>query len=92
MELIPITDNAMYSPDIVLAAGQTATIHLKDNITPSGVELPELSRAYIQIRSGVQYLNVGELTERQPALVIYSPGTYRIYKPMSANALGVESN
>jgi len=92
MEIIPVSRASATSADIVLNAGMTATIHLKDLVTEDGVELPGNSRAHIQLRSGTQYLNVAELTERVPAAVIYSPGTYRVFKPATNHPLGVDQN
>jgi len=78
------------SADIVLTGG-TVTLSLVsdgagDNVTPDAV-------ASIQVKSaGGNYFTIGALDFMHPSLNLTATGTYRVSRPLSAVAFGVESN
>jgi hypothetical protein len=86
-ELIPVGDSEQASADFTLAVGESATLFLKGGI---GNYVPAGSQAFVQIKSGGQYLNVGELTAIEGAKVLDAPGTFRVLRAVAAAPFGVD--
>lgn len=89
-ELIAIGTAQVNSADFTLAAGETATLYLKD---VAGQQVESTSIARVQIKSSEgEYFNIGELNCRELAKVLSGAGTYRVQR-LSANvAFGVDKN
>lgn len=88
-ELIPSTTAQADSADFTLAAGDSATLYLKN---PSGPPLPRDAVAQVQIKSGANYYTVGVLTFLSPGQVLTAIGTFRVRKLVSSfnEAFGVD--
>ena len=76
------------SADFTLAAGDQATLFLKDaagtTVNPHGV-----AQVHIKSADG-EYFLVGKLDTAQPAAVLSAPGTYRVRRLAAAVAYGVD--
>lgn len=78
------------SADFTLAAGETATLYLKD---AAGAQVGSESIASVQIKSSDgQYFTIGELNCREVAKVLSGAGTYRVRRLASGEAFGVDKN
>lgn len=76
------------SADFTVSAGASTTLSLA---TATSEAMPADAEARIQIKStGGTYNTIGTLTTRQRVLVLSATGTFRVYKPQSGGAVGVE--
>lgn len=89
-ELIATQTNSAYSADFTLIDGASKTIFLKDNDVSNSVSFNSI--AYIQAKAGTKYVNIGQITDSSPITVLAAPGTFRVYKPATAYAVGVEGS
>lgn len=85
-ELIPIGNSNASSADIVLAAGDTATLFLKA-ATPT---IPGDCVALIQAKADDEYFTIGQLNAGAPAQVLNATGTFRVHRPGCSSSFGVE--
>jgi len=82
-QLIAPATTEQTSADFTLAAAET-TLSLKGVTEPLGA-------AYIQIKSSdANYKTIKVLTNDEPACVLNATGTFRVFKPASTNATGVD--
>ena len=89
-ELITTGTSEAPSADFTLAAGDAATIFLKDAAGPSTTADANIV-AKIQIKSaGAEYFDIGELNRNAVALVLSAPGTYRVLRLATSIAFGVD--
>ena len=89
-ELISIGTTQADSSDFTLAAGETATLFLKD---AAGPQLANDSYAEIQIKAANgEYFFIGGLNCREPAKNLYGAGTYRVRRMASVSGFGVDKN
>ena len=88
-ELISTQTTAAQSADFTLTSTDVATLSLKN--ATSGVPT-DGGVAEIQLKSVASgtYMTIGYLTKSDPCLVLSAPGTYRINKPISTIAFGVD--
>jgi hypothetical protein len=76
------------SSDFTLAAGESTTLSLTSATTEA---LPAEAEARIQIKStGGTYNTIGKLDTNNRVQVLSATGTFRVFKPMSGAAFGVE--
>lgn len=76
------------SADVVIAAGASLTVALKDAAGPG---IPVGVRVLIQLKDDAgQYFTVDELNRDRAALLIVAAGTYR-FRRMAGTACGVFS-
>lgn len=86
-ELIATAAGSATSSDIVVGAGSTATIFLKD---ADGGQMPKDAKVAIEIKdSGGVYNTIGWLTAEEPAKVISGAGTYRARRYATGAIVGV---
>lgn len=79
------------SADVVIAAGDTLTVALKDGAGPRVGELEPNMMVRIMLKDDAgQYFQVGALTATEPAKVIQGAGTYRFTR-VSGGLCGVFS-
>lgn len=89
-ELIAIGTAQADSADFTLAAGETATLYLKDS---GGPQVSSTSIARVQIKSADgEYFNIGELNCREVAKVLSGAGTYRVRRLAADAPFGVDKN
>jgi hypothetical protein len=87
-ELIATGTIEAASADITLADGASAIIFLKDAAGPA---IPAGCTGVIQIKTAAStYFTLGVISGEDSARKIEGPGVYRVFKPASANAFGVE--
>lgn len=87
-EILAVGTTATDSSDVVVAAGATLTVCLKD---ASGAHVEPGAEVRISLKDdGGQYFQVDSLTGSRPALVIGGAGTYR-FKRMPGVSCGVFS-
>ena len=87
-ELIASGTTEASSADFTLAAGEQATLFLKDAAGP--VTTPH-AVAHVLIKSSDnEYFLIGKLTDSEPAKVLAAPGTYRVTRMAAAAAFGVD--
>jgi len=87
-ELIASGTTEATSSDITLADGASAIVFLKD---ASGPSLPGGCTAVIQLKTAAAtYFTQGVISGEDPARRIFGPGVYRVLKPASQSAFGVE--
>lgn len=88
-ELLPIGTNATPSSDFTIEDGGQRTIALKGNST-NGI-FPT-AQIYLQIKDDANnYWTVDTLTVHNPAMIVVSPGTYRLLRKEGGKAAGVFS-
>lgn len=87
-ELIAAGTPEADSADFTLAAGDQATLFLKDAAGPS-VAADAIARLQIKSAAG-EYFNAGHLDSFSPAKVLSAPGTYRVKRLASSAAFGVD--
>lgn len=76
VQLLPIAEGLADSADFTLAAGESATLAIKDATAPI---LDASSRAAVQLKDdGGAYWTVYTLTGIDGACVLAAPGTYRV--------------
>jgi len=75
------------SADFTLIDGQSAMLFLTD---VEGDNVDPVAVAYIQIKSGTQYFNIGVLDVTYPARVLQAAGTFRVKKMSAPVAFGVD--
>ncbi len=89
-ELIASGTTESASADFTLAAGESATIFLKD---AAGSAVSPLSFAEVQIKSAdAQYFTVDTLSIARPALVLTAVGTFRVLRMANSAAFGVDKS
>jgi hypothetical protein len=89
-ELIATGTTAVSSSDITVVAGTPVTVFLKKG-TDGAVDVN--ARAIIEQKSaGGTYHEVGALTGQLQARVIDGPGTFRVSRPVSSVAFGVDQS
>lgn len=87
-ELIPTGTVDATSADVTLADGASAIIFLKD---AAGPVVPADCSAVIQIKTAAAtYFTLGVISGADSARRVFGPAVYRVFKPASANAFGVE--
>lgn len=90
-EIITPQTAAQNSANIVLTTGQSVTLTLKR--APGGVPLPQLTWAEVQKQTtGGDWETFGYLTASQKVLVLQAAGTFRVSKPVTSVAAGVDSD
>lgn len=90
--LIASKTAAENSADFTLADGQSAMLNLTQGAS-GGPALGVGCSASIQLKTSEgSYIQVGELTEKDPVLQVFGPGTYRVAKKASAAAFGVDKS
>lgn len=88
-ELLEIGNNVTPSADFTIPSGEQRTIALKGNST-SG-KFPN-AQIYLELKDDDnKYWTVDTLTTHNPALIIVSPGTYRLVRKEGGAAAGVFS-
>jgi hypothetical protein len=89
--LIATSTAGATSADIVLASGASATLSLVNG--NAGDDVCTDAVAQIQVKSaGGNYFTIGQLDFMNKSLVLSATGTFRVLKPLSALAYGVENN
>lgn len=89
-ELLAPTAAAAESTPLVIAAGDSVTLLLKDAVGPT---CPPGCVALVQQQSsGGEWFTVGQIDTQTPAKVLVATGTFRVAKGASATAYGVDSN
>lgn len=88
-ELIASGTTQVDSADFVLSAGSSATLFLK---SAAGNSVPPLCAAYVQIKSGTEYFNIGTIDGNHPITVLTAAGTFRVRKLANIAAFGVDQN
>ncbi len=87
-ELISAATTEADSADFTLAAGDQATLFLKD---AGGPRVPLDAIAKVQIKSATgEYFDVGQIDAFNPAKVLAAPGTYRVKRMAASAAFGVD--
>ena len=76
------------SADFTLAAGDQATLFLKDAAGPS-VAADAIARLQIKSAAG-EYFNAGPLDSFNPAKILAASGTYRVKRLAASAAFGVD--
>lgn len=90
-EILAPTTAAANSPDQVIAAGSSLTLTLKP--ATGAAPLPQFTWASVLKKtSGGDYLSFGTLSAGEPVLVLSAAGTFRVSKPASSIAFGVEAD
>ena len=87
-ELISVGTSEATSLDITLAAGASTTLYLKS----ATAQLPPAATADVQIKSGLNYYTVGQLTYARPLQVLAATGVFRVVRNPSGTAFGVDQN
>ena len=87
-ELIAAGTTEADSADFTLAAGDQATLFLKDAAGPS-VAADAIARLQIKSAAG-EYFNAGHLDSFNPAKILSAPGTYRVKRLAASSAFGVD--
>ena len=86
-ELLAIATTAASSADIVLAAGDSAHIHLRGSSPPA---VPACTVSIDVKGSDGSYTEYHRLTERNPGVVIDATGTYRVRRAACEQGVGVD--
>ena len=90
-EILAIGGGDGTSSDVVIAAGESLTVALKDVAGPIVAERdPNVSVGILLKDDDGQYFIVDRLTSDRPALLIQAAGTYQ-FKRMSGATVGVFS-
>ena len=80
---------AASSSDIVLAEGDAATLGL----FAAGPDIPGSAVAYIERKaSNGQYIRQYTLSQNEPSRVLQAVGTWRVSRPLSLVAFGVDQD
>jgi hypothetical protein len=89
-ELIAPITGAFDSAPFTILAGDSVTLLLKDAVGPY---CPPNCVVFVQQQSsGGEWFTVGQLDTQTPAKVLLAAGTFRVSKPVSADAYGADSN
>lgn len=89
-EIIAPTTAQADSATFVIAPGDSVTLLLKD---AAGPYVPPDCVAFVQQESsGGEWFTVGQIDTQNPAKVLLAAGSFRMHKPASAAAYGVDSN
>jgi hypothetical protein len=78
------------SSEFTLAATDEVSIFLK---SAGGATLPSDAQAFVQIKSDdspALWTTIGELNQREPALVLDAPGTFRVQRQAVSVAIGID--
>lgn len=90
-QILAIGGGDANSSDVVVAAGATLTVSLKDDAGPRVGELEPNTLVRILLKDDAgEYFQVGRLDADTPVLVIQGAGTYRFTR-MSGGRCGVFS-
>jgi len=89
-ELIAPATAEVTSSEFTLVTPEIASLSLKDAITPDGGTFPPNGFAYVQYKAGTQFVTIGTLSSADPFKVLAAPGTFRVLKPKTPYALGVD--
>jgi hypothetical protein len=77
-QILAVGDTAADSADVVIAAGASLTVALKDAAGPRVAEGDPGAMVHISLKDDAgQYFRVDQLTGERPALVLAAAGTYR---------------
>lgn len=78
------------SADFTLVDGQTVSL----NLTQTGISGPMTGEcgASVQFKTTDGYVEAGLLTQLDPVLQVFGPGSYRIVKRVSTVAFGVDKS
>ena len=88
-QIIAPTVAASNSADFTLTDGSSVSLFLKD--ADADTDLYNNAVAYIQIKSSeAKYVTIGKLDFADPLSVLSAPGTFRVSKPASSYAFGVD--
>lgn len=88
-ELISTQNALANSADFTLTDGQTVSLALKDDGADN--DIYDNAIAYIQYKSSNgKYVTIGQLDFKAPMRILSAPGTFRVSKPASAYAYGVD--
>lgn len=88
-ELLEIGENSSPSADFTIPSGEQRTLVVKGNSTDG--KFPN-AQIYLQIKDDDnKYWTVDTLTSHNPALIIVSPGTYRLLRKEGGASVGVFS-
>jgi hypothetical protein len=88
-EIIASQTAAANSADFTLTDGSSCSLFLKD--ADADTDLYSNAVAYVQIKSSeAKYVTIGKLDFADPLSVLSAPGTFRVSKPASAYAFGVD--
>jgi hypothetical protein len=89
-EIIAPTADPADSAPFAIVAGDSVTLLLKDAVGPY---CPPNCVAFVQQQSsGGEWFTVGQIDTLTPAKVLLAAGNFRVSKPASADAYGVDSN
>lgn len=89
-ELLAPTTAQADSGSFAILAGDSVTLLLKD---AAGPYCPPNCIAFVQQQSsGGEWFTVGQIDTLNPAKVLLAAGTFRVSKPASADAYGVDNN
>lgn len=86
-ELIATGTTLTNSADFTLAAGASTTLYLKD---ATGATVPPECIALVQVKSGAEYFNVGQLDGVNSMRVLTAIGTFRVSRLANTSAFGVD--
>lgn len=87
-ELIATGTTAADSADFELSDGESTTLFLK-KATSGSVDVSAFAEVQIKDAGGA-YHPVTGLSFHQPSIVLAAPGTYRVSRPASSTAFGVD--
>lgn len=89
-EIIAPTTAPANSATFAILPGDSVTLLLKD---AAGPYCPPNCVAFVQQESsGGEWFTVGQIDTQAPAKVLLAAGSFRVSKPASADAFGVDSN
>ncbi len=89
-ELIAPTTAAAVSADFVLAAGASRTLNMK--ATPGSTNFGQFANINIQIKTGTDYVTLGNLSNVIPVQVLQADGTFRLQKDPTSVAVGADGS
>jgi hypothetical protein len=85
-ELLPVASGAANSADFTLAAGETATIALKDAASPEIESGPVVA---VQLKDdAAAYWDIYLMTRENNSVVISAAGTYRVRRVANGVSVG----
>lgn len=88
-QLLALGTTAAASSDIVIAAGESAHIHLRGSSPPA---VPKVTVS-IEVKGDDNgYTEIHRLTERDVACVIEAPGTYRVRRALCEFSVAVDQD
>lgn len=86
-ELLATGTSAANSSDFTLAAGESATLFLKD---ADGGGLNSRALVYLEVKDETgQYTTIDSLTTNKPGFVLTAIGTFRVRRPAGGDSCGV---